>query len=550
MTDIAQAMFALSLIAVLGLTLGQVKFRGVGLGLGGVLFGGLFVGHFGPQVHLAVDLHVLHFLQEFGLILFVYAIGNQLGPGFFAALRTTGLQLNLLSAATVALGVLLAVGLGAMFDLSIPVMLGVLSGAVTNTPSLAATQQVLEKLHFPAAELAQPALGYAVAYPFGIIGILIAMWSLRLFLKVQVATECNRFENANKTQLPRLSTVNVRVTNDNFDALPLAEVPGMRDGSVVCSRLKHEHTLSVPTLETLIHHGDILHLVGPQQTLHELQLSLGELSDESLTTKNTALRVERVVVTRGSVLGKSLAELSLDRRQRGVVSRIHRAGIELLPRSDLRLQFGDMLNVVGTPDEILAIAESVGNSRRMLDQVQMTPIFVGIGLGVLLGSLPLSLPGLPTPVRLGLAGGPLLVAIILSRVGNIGPVHWFMPPSANVALREIGIVLFLAVVGLKAGAHVSEVLNIQGLQWMLCGAAITLVPLLLVGAVARLAFGLNYLTICGLLAGSCTDPPALAFANSMADTDAPALAYAAVYPVVMALRILSPQILAVVLAAS
>jgi putative transport protein len=274
---------------------------------------------------------------------------------------------------------------------------------------------------------------------------------------------------------------------------------------------------------------------------------LGEVTAETLTTKDTLLRVERVVVTRADVLGKTLAELKIGHREQGIVSRVNRAGVELLPRDDLALQFGDILNIVGSPEDIAAIAQAVGNSKRMLEQVQMIPIFIGIGLGVLLGMVPLPVPGLPTPVRLGLAGGPLLVAITLSRVGNVGPLYWFMPPSANLALREIGIVLFLSVVGLKAGKHVAEVLNRDGLLWLGCGAIITLVPLLIVGFAARQFFKLNYLTICGLLAGSCTDPPALAFANSLSDSEAPALAYASVYPVVMALRILAPQVIAILL---
>jgi putative transport protein len=278
-----------------------------------------------------------------------------------------------------------------------------------------------------------------------------------------------------------------------------------------------------------------------------MQLILGEITSENLTTKDSPLRVERVVVTNTSVLGKSLSELKLDQREQGVISRLNRAGVDLLPRADLALQFGDLLNVVGSPQEIAAVAKAVGNSKHMLDRVQMIPVFLGIGLGVLLGVVPFQLPGLPTPLRLGLAGGPLLVAVVLSRVGNLGPLYWFMPPSANLALREIGIVLFLSVVGLQAGKHVLEVLNSDGMLWLGCGALITIVPLLIVGFAARHIFKLNYLTICGLLAGSCTDPPALAFANSLADSDAPALAYATVYPVVMALRILAPQVIAILL---
>ena len=547
MTDVAASMLALCAIAVLGLALGQLKIRGVGLGLGGVLFGGIAVGHFAPVLHLDPDLHVLEFMREFGLILFVYTIGIQVGPGFFAAMRTSGLRLNALSASVVLLGVIVAVTVGSIAHLPVPVMLGILSGAVTNTPSLAATQQVLSKLGFSSEELALPALGYAVAYPFGILGILLAMWLVRVVVKIAVDAESQAFEREREKSSPALQTLNVRVTNANFHGLRLSEVPGMDDTSVVCSRVKRDSDLSVPKRGMTLQLGDVLHLVGPPGELHNMQLILGEVSSENLTTKDTVLRVERVVVTKAAVLGKSLAELKLDRREQGVISRVNRAGVELLPRSELELQFGDILNVVGTPREIEGVAQVIGNSKRMLDHVQMIPVFVGIGLGVLLGMVPFNIPGLPTPVRLGLAGGPLLVAIALSRVGNVGPLYWFMPPSANLALREIGIVLFLSVVGLKAGKHVIEVLNRDGLLWLGCGAVMTIVPLLIVGFVARRFYKLNYLTICGLLAGSCTDPPALAFANSLADSEAPALAYASVYPVVMALRILAPQVIAILL---
>jgi putative transport protein len=458
------------------------------------------------------------------------------------------LRLNVLSASTVMLGALVAIIVGWYARLPLPVMLGILSGAVTNTPSLASTQQVLSKLGFSLEQQALPALGYAVAYPFGILGVLLAMWLVRVTFRIVTDAETRAFETDRQRISPALQSANVRVTNVNLVAFMLADVPGMGATAVVCSRMKRDGTISVPKPDTAVMLNDVLHLVGPAQELHTMQLMLGEQSPESLTTQNTLLRVERVVVTKGAVLGKSLAELRLDRRsQGGVISRVHRAGVELLPRASLELQFGDILNVVGTPEAIAVVSQVIGNSKRKLDQVQMLPIFIGIGLGVLLGLLPISIPGLPAPVRLGLAGGPLLVAIALARIGHLGPLYWFMPPSANLALREIGIVLFLSVVGFKAGEHVVDVLNRDGLLWLGCGAVITLVPMLVVGYAARRFFKLNYLTICGLLAGSSTDPPALAFANSIADSEAQALAYASVYPVAMSLRILAPQVIAILL---
>ncbi|HIF9207110.1 TPA: putative transporter [Photobacterium damselae] len=549
MNDIALSISILALVAVLGLWMGNWRIRGVGLGIGGVLFGGIIVGHYTDAWGIALDAHTLHFIQEFGLILFVYTIGIQVGPGFFASLRSSGLKLNGFAALIVVIGCLVAILLHQFFDVPLPVILGVYSGAVTNTPSLGAGQQILSELGANESMLDLTGMGYAVAYPFGICGILLTMWLVRLLFKVNVDHEADEYDSNNGKKTESLHTINVAVKNPNLNGLTLSQVPALTEGSIVCSRLKRGSQLYIPKPSTRIETNDLLHLVGNPKALDKARLVIGEEVDTSLSTRGTDLRVQRLVVTNEIVLGKKIRDLELKEKYDVVVSRLNRAGVELVPTSQTSLQFGDILNLVGRQEAIEAVSGLVGNAHQKLQQVQMLPVFIGIGLGVLLGSIPLYLPGFPAAIKLGLAGGPLIVALILARIGSIGKLYWFMPPSANLALREIGIVLFLAVVGLKSGGgFVDTLVNGDGLSWMGYGILITFLPLMITAIVARMFGGLNYLTICGMLAGSMTDPPALAFANGLHPTSgAAALSYATVYPLVMCLRIISPQLLALLL---
>ena len=549
MSDVALSTSLLALVAVLGLWIGNWRIYGVGLGIGGVLFGGIAVGHFVGYFGAQLDMHTLHFVQEFGLILFVYTIGIQVGPGFFASLRTSGLKLNLFAALLVLLGFIVAFLIHKLFGVPLPVILGTYSGAVTNTPSLGAGQQILSELGAQPSEMGIMGMGYAVAYPFGICGILLTMWLVRMVFKINVEREAKHFEQQSGHQKRNLQTINLAVRNPNLDGLMLQEIPSLDDGQVICSRLKRGEALMVPHATTRIQLDDLVHLVGEPEALKRVKLVIGEEVEASLSTQGTDLRVVRVVVTNEQVLSKSLLELDLKVKYDVVVSRLNRAGIELVPSNHSTLQFGDILNLVGRPEAIEAVASLVGNAQQKLQQVQMLPVFIGIGLGVVLGSIPFYIPGFPAALKLGLAGGPLVVALILSRIGSIGPLYWFMPPSANLALRELGIVLFLAVVGLKAGGNFVETLvQGEGVLWMAFGVAITLIPLCTVAVLARWLVQINYLTLCGLLAGSMTDPPALAFANNLHPTsEASSLAYATVYPLVMFLRILSPQLLAILL---
>lgn len=547
MSDIALTVSILALVAVVGLFIGNVKFRGIGLGIGGVLFGGIIVGHFVSQAGMTLSSDMLHVIQEFGLILFVYTIGIQVGPGFFASLRVSGLRLNLFAVLIVIIGGLVTAILHKLFDIPLPVVLGIFSGAVTNTPALGAGQQILRDLGTPMEMVDQMGMSYAMAYPFGICGILFTMWMLRVIFRVNVETEAQQHESSRTNGGALIRTINIRVENPNLHDLAIKGVPILNGDKIICSRLKREETLKVPSPDTIIQLGDLLHLVGQPADLHNAQLVIGQEVDTSLSTKGTDLRVERVVVTNENVLGKRIRDLHFKERYDVVISRLNRAGVELVASGDISLQFGDILNLVGRPSAIDAVANVLGNAQQKLQQVQMLPVFIGIGLGVLLGSIPVFVPGFPAALKLGLAGGPLIMALILGRIGSIGKLYWFMPPSANLALRELGIVLFLSVVGLKSGGDfVNTLVNGEGLSWIGYGALITAVPLITVGILARMLAKMNYLTMCGMLAGSMTDPPALAFANNLHPTSgAAALSYATVYPLVMFLRIITPQLLAV-----
>ena len=548
MSDIALTVSLLALVAVLGLWIGNWRIYGVGLGIGGVLFGGIIVGHFAQTYALDLNGDMLHFIQEFGLILFVYTIGIQVGPGFFSSLRVSGLRLNGFAVLMVVLSGVVTALIHKLFGVPLPVILGVFSGAVTNTPALGAGQQILTDLGSDPALVDKMGMGYAMAYPFGICGILLVMWLLRLIFRISVDAEARDFDAKNGLKHELLQTMNISVRNPNLAGMPIHSIPIINSDEIVCSRLKRGEHLMVPLPDTVLELGDLIHLVGQKQDLENARLVIGDQVDTSLSTRGTALQVSRVVVTNEKVLGKKIRDLNLKQKYDVVISRLNRSGVELVASSNASLQFGDILNLVGRPESIDRVADIVGNAQQKLQQVQMLPVFIGIGLGVLLGSIPLFIPGFPAALKLGLAGGPLVVALILGRIGSIGKLYWFMPPSANLALRELGIVLFLSVVGLKSGGNfVDTLLNGDGLSWIGYGILITAIPLLTAGILARAIVKMNYLTICGMLAGSMTDPPALAFANGLHPTSgAAALSYATVYPLAMFLRIMSPQLLAVI----
>ena len=550
LSEVASAMVALAISGALGLMLGGVTIGGVGLGIGGVLFAGLFVGHLAGEAGVGFDAATLEFVREFGLIVFVYTIGVQVGPGFFASFRQSGLKLNGMAAGIVGLGVAVTVVIHLLTGLDVPALVGVMSGAVTNTPGLGAATQALRDAGLPPEVLSRPSIGYAVAYPFGIIGILLSMLALRFVLRIRVEDEHKDWEASRKGSGGSLPTLDVQITNPNFEGLKLSEAPGLSDEDVICSRMRRGGRLSTPGPDTQLAMGDELHLVGPEEKLRQMQLILGKPSEAPLSTQggDEPIAWERAVVTATKVLGKRIGVLGLMETFGVRISRVNRAGTELVARGSLPLQFGDLVTLVGAKEGLERARGILGDQRSRLEQVDFRAMFLGVALGVLVGSIPIFIPGLPAPLKLGLAGGPLIVAILLARLGHLGGLVWFMPPPANHALREFGIVLFLAVVGLKAGDRfIATLVDGDGLLWMAYGVAITLIPLMTMAFVARLAMKMNYLTACGVLAGASTDPPALAFANALAPSPAAAIAYASVYPLVMFLRILAPQVLVLLL---
>lgn len=548
LSETALTLIALAVAGALGILLGRIQIGTVGLGIGGVLFAGIAVGHVAEASGVFFNTDVMHFVREFGLILFVYTIGIQVGPGFFQSFRADGLRFNLAAMAVVGLGVAMTVAVFFTFRLDLNVLVGIMSGAVTNTPGLGAATQILADVGFAGDEIALTGMGYAVAYPFGIIGILVSILVVRFLSRADVEAEAAAFKKETQAGQSSLPTIDVEVTNPNLDGIRLGDVPGLFDREVVASRMRTAGEVVVPTRELTVHTGDVLHVVGPAKALQAMRLVLGREVDQPVSTKGTKLTWVRLAVTEHKALGVKLRDLALLEGHDVTISRINRAGIELPPKADSTLAFGDIVTVVGMPDDIEAVKMRLGNERSRLDQVQFEALFVGIAFGILLGSIPVAIPGLPAPLKLGLAGGPLVAAILFGRLGNFGPFVWFMPPAANHALREIGIILFLAVVGVAAGGGFLDiVLNGPGLAWMGYGVLITLVPLLTVGLIARLVFKFNFLSLSGVLAGSMTDPPALAFAVSMNPSAAASVGYVSVYPLVMFLRILAPQLLVLLL---
>ncbi|HYG23548.1 MAG TPA: putative transporter [Verrucomicrobiae bacterium] len=541
---IAWAVLVLMLVAVLGLALSSFKVKGVGLGIAGVLFAGIVLGHFGFHI----EEKILEFVREFGLILFVFTIGLQLGPGFFASLRKSGLKLNVLAAAVVVMGALIAVGVAYLSGVDIVAALGLFSGATTNTPSLGATQTMLRTFQEPyASQAGIPALAYAVAYPGGIVGIITVLLLLRGFFRVNPEKEAEMFRAEEKSGVEPLERMNLVVENANVENLPLGSVPA-RD-EVVVSRIKRSGHPEVETAtdQTVLHKGDILLAVGTRKALDQFRVVIGRESEINLFKLPSRVEWRRVIVTRKEVLGKTLAQLNLVYTYNVAITRVQRADIEMTAVPELKLQFGDTVQVVGDEQAMAKVSDVLGNSVRSLNETHFIPIFIGIALGVLVGTMPIAIPNMPVPVRLGIAGGPLILAILLSRLGRIGPLLWYMPANANLAFRELGIVLFLACVGLKAGEKFfGTVFTAQGLHWLIGGFAITVIPILIVGLFARLVFKLNFTVISGLLAGSMTDPPALAFANAVSRSDAPSVAYATVYPLTMLLRIVAVQVLVLI----
>lgn len=530
-------------VAALGLALGSVKIRRIGLGSTGVLFAGLIAG----SVTAPIEPHTLRFVREFGLLLFVFTMGLQLGPGFFASLRAAGLAWNVLAVGIVTTGGGLVYLCGFLLQLEPGAIPGLFSGATTNTPSLGAVQQALQSNpQIPDVQRALPALAYSAVYSFGIFGIILSIVLLRRIWQIDLASEADQLRRQRRgNQLP-LERRNVVVENPNLDGLPLARLPGLQEMEVSISRMlpSGESEAIMARETTVVHQGDVLLAVGSREHLENFVLIVCRLSERDLMQSANQVTFRRIVATRKKLLGKPLSELGLDHRLGVRITRVVRSGVEMPATGRHRIQFGDFLQVVGAPPNLDAAERELGNSMQELNATHFIPVFLGLTLGVMLGMAPLAMPGLSSPLRLGLAGGPLVAAIILGRVGRIGPLVWHMPTNTNLAFRELGIVLFLAAVGLGAGPRFFAVaFSFTGLIWAGCALVVSMTPLLLAGWIARRFLKMNFLSITGLLSGSMTDPPALAFAGALTQSDEPALAYATVYPVAMLSRIVVAQLL-------
>ena len=538
-SSVAHAVLTFALVITVGILLGKIKIKGVSLGITWILFVGIIFSHFG----MTVDNDVRHFVQEFGLILFVFSIGLQVGPGFFASFKHGGMTLVGCATAIVLLGVLTAYIIHVATGTPIPTMVGILSGAVTNTPGLGAAQQA----YADASGVNDPsiALGYAVAYPLGVVGIILSMIFIRYALRIDFKKEDEGLaELANEQKLAE--KVSVEFTNQIIEGRSVEYVRDLVNRQFVISRVMHaDGSITMADADTKIHLGDRLWVICQAEDVEAVVAFLGhrvELTDEDWgnNTPNAELISRRILITKSSINGKKFSDLRLRTKYGITITRVNRAGMDLIPYQGLELQVGDRVMVVGPAKSVAKVADVLGNSLKKLDHPNLITIFVGIALGVLLGSIPLL--NVPQPVKLGLAGGPLIVAILIGRFGTHFHLVTYTTASANLMLREVGIALFLAAVGIGAGDGFVEAVVNGGYRWIGYGFIITVVPILIVAIIARLWLKMNYYTLMGLIAGSTTDPPALAYANATAGNDMPAVGYSTVYPMVMFLRVLTAQI--------
>lgn len=546
--SIAHIVALYSFVIAAGVLLGKIKVFGISLGVTFVLFVGILAGHFG----FTGNASILSFIQDFGLILFVFCIGLQVGPSFFSSFKKGGISMNLIAVGIVALNIAIALIMYYALQgrVEIPMMVGVLCGAVTNTPGLGAANEALSQLDYSGPEIA---MGYACAYPLGVIGIILSMIVIRYICRVDMgkeAADIQRGEEANPHLKPFI--VSLEVQNEALVGKNLSQVQKFLARDFVCSRIIQDGEIHIPNANTTLHVGDKMYIVCAEDDSEAIAAFIGPQVDmdwEDLKQQDKTMVSRRILVTQPNINGKTLGELHFSSMYGVNVTRVNRSGMDLFASRQLTLQVGDRVMVVGPQDAIERVAHLLGNQLKRLDHPNIVTIFVGILCGILFGSLPIAIPGMPTPVKLGLAGGPLIISILIGRFGYKVKLVTYTTMSANLMLREIGIVLFLASVGLKAGGNfVQTVVEGDGLLYVGIGFLITFIPLLVMGMVARWYYKLNYFTLMGLIAGSNTDPPALAYANQTTGNDAPAVGYSTVYPLAMFLRILTAQLLILLMA--
>lgn len=541
---IGHSILLLSFVIAAGIQLGKIKVFGVSLGITLVLFVGIILGHFG----FTINHNVIHFFKEFGLILFVYSVGMQVGPGFFSSFKQGGITLNMLACGIVFLGVLTAVTLHYATGIPMPTMVGILSGAVTNTPGLGAAQQAFSDMHGVSDNTI--ALGYAVAYPLGVIGIILSIILIKYIFRVSFDKENEQLNSEDSSHTNEAKPISLIVKNPAIFNKTVAELSNLLEHrDFVISRVWRDSNkqIEIASANTVLQENDKVFVITTETDAETIKTFIGEEIDME---RKQWIRMEsqfinrRILITKPELNGKRLGQLKL-RKLYGInITRINRAGVDLVAKPGLTLQVGDRVNVVGTETAVSNVEKVLGNSMKRLNEPNLITIFVGIALGIVLGSIPISFPGIPQPVKLGLAGGPLVVAILISRFGYHYKLITYTTQSANLMLREIGITLFLACVGISAGdGFVDTIVNNGGFAWIGYGFIITFVPLMIIGCIGRYFCKVNYFTLMGLIAGSTTDPPALAYSNATAGNDAPSVGYATVYPLTMFLRVLTAQLL-------
>lgn len=540
--SVAQSVVILAAVISVGILLSKIKIANISFGITWILFAGIAFSHFG----LKINPGVLHFAKEFGLILFVYSIGLQVGPGFFSSFKKGGMKLNLIASGVVLAGVATTLIIHYATSLPISTMTGIMSGAITNTPGLGAAQQTY--LDINGSTDPSIAMGYAVAYPLGVLGIIFSILLVKIVFRINPDKESEMIKEREKENPEETLKLSLLINNPSIYGRTIEEIKRLSGRSFVISRVwRSKDEIKIAGAETKLNEGNKVLVILQKSDKESVVAFLGketEFLEQEWSIDNLNVVPRRVLVTKDHVNGKSLSELKLGKAFGITVTRINRAGVDLVAKPYLKLQIGDRLTIVGTTESIDAAAKVLGNSMHRLREPNLAAIFLGIVLGIILGSIPFFIPGIPQPVKLGLAGGPLIIAILMSKFGPKFKLVTYTTMSANLMLREVGISLFLACVGLDAGGgFVDTIVNQGGAIWILYGAIITVVPLFIMGAIGRWYFKLNYFTLMGLMAGSTTDPPALAYANSAAGNDLPAVSYATVYPLTMFLRVLTAQLL-------
>lgn len=543
---VAHSVLILSLVIAFGIMLAKIKVAGVSLGITWILFVGIVFGHF----DMTLNEHLLHFMKEFGLILFVYSIGLQVGPGFFSAFKKGGLTLNLLAMLIVFLGVVITIILHFVTGTPITTMVGILSGAVTNTPGLGAAQQANSDLN--GIDAPEIALGYAVAYPLGVVGIILSLIALKYILRINTKTEEAEAERGlGHIQELTVRPISFEIRNEAIDGKKIKDIRPLMNRDFVISRVRYHdgQETELANSDTVLHLNDKILVISTPKDIEAISVFFGKQIDMQWEQLDKKLISRRILITKPELNGKMLSQLKIRNNFGASITRVNRSGVDLVAAPQLQLQMGDRVTIVGSELAVSHAEKVLGNSMKRLDHPNLIPIFLGIALGCILGSTPFVFPGIPQPVKLGLAGGPLIVSILISRFGPQYKMITYTTMSANLMLREIGISLFLACVGLGAGkGFVETVIYDGGYVWVGYGVIITIVPLLIAGLVGRYVFKLNYYTLIGVLGGSTTNPPALAYSNDLTSCDAPAVGYATVYPLTMFLRVLTAQILILALA--